>query len=56
MSEEETVEMTIKVPKKLIDMLEAENYFGWKKESFWVAATKTLISCEMSDRYIEWDE
>ena len=48
MSEEETVEVTIKVPKRLMQIIENENYFGWKKEDFWVASTKRSISCEVN--------
>ncbi len=50
---EETVEITIRVPKRLMDILEAENYFGWSKESFWVAAAKTRKSCDKNDMDIK---
>ena len=49
MSKEETVEVTIRVPKKLMDILEAEDYFSWRKEDFWIAAIKDCISCELSE-------
>jgi len=49
MSKEETVEVTIKVSKKLINVLEAENYFGWTKEDFFLVSMKRSISCEVND-------
>ncbi len=53
MSKEETVEVTIRVPKRLIEMLEQEKYFGWSKENFWAAAARTRISCEINDMGIK---
>lgn len=54
MSEEiEYVEVTVKVPKRLMEMLEAENYFGWKKEDFFSTAVKTRISCEINELDID---
>lgn len=52
MSEKETVEMetvTIKVPKNLLAVLKALNYFGDTKEQFFINAVKSRISCELSD-------
>jgi len=49
MTKEETVEVTIKVPKKPMKILEAEDYFGWQKNHFWIAAIKDCISCELSE-------
>ena len=49
MSEQETLEVTIKVPKRLMRLLEAENYFGWKKEDFLVAAIIRSIDIEIHD-------
>lgn len=43
MSKQETVEVIINVPKRLLDILEAENYFGWNKEDFWISAVKGQI-------------
>ena len=40
MTKEETVEVTIQVPKKLVDLLEAEGHFGWTREEFFVDAVK----------------
>lgn len=45
----EYVEVTVKVPKPLMEMLEQEHYFGWNRQDFFVAAVKTRISCEMSE-------
>ena len=45
---QETVELTIRVPKRLMDVLEQEDYFGWNKEEFFVVAVQTAISFEMS--------
>ena len=53
MSKEETVEVTIRIPKRLMDLLEAENYFTWRKEDFWIAAIKDCISCELSEMSID---
>ena len=50
---EEYVELTIRVPKRLMDMLEQENYFGWSKEDFFVVAVKRGISCEVNDMDID---
>jgi len=48
MSEKETVEVTFKLPKRLLDLLENENYFGLKKKDFYVAAVKTMMhACSM---------
>lgn len=50
MSKEETVEVTIKVPKRLMEFLEDQNYFGWGKEQFFVVGARHVISgevCEM---------
>ena len=48
MSETELVEVTFKIPKKLLDVLENEKYFGWSKQDFFVAATQRSISCEIT--------
>jgi len=51
MSEKETVEATFKLPKRLWDLLENENYFGWKKKDFYVAAVKTMMhTCQKLKR------
>lgn len=43
MSKKELVEVTIKVPKRIMRLLEAENYFGYTKDEFFVAAVKGHI-------------
>lgn len=45
----ELVEVTVKIPKRLLDVLEQEDYFGWNKQDFFVAAIKRCISCEVED-------
>jgi len=54
MSEEETVEVTIKVPKSLMDLLEEQNYFGWTKEEFFKTAIKSCIDITVNE--LTWDE
>jgi hypothetical protein len=49
MSEKETVEVTVKIPKRLMDVLEQEDYFGWSKQDFFVVAVQRGIGCELSD-------
>lgn len=53
MSKEETVEVTIKIPKKLLDVLEAENFFGFGREYFFEAAVRGMIGCYESELDIE---
>ena len=48
MSETETVEVTIKIPKKLMNVLEQENHFGWVKNDFYVASVIRSVSCEVN--------
>jgi len=43
MSKEDLVEVTIKVPKELVDCLEAEKYLGWDREVFFESAIRALI-------------
>lgn len=52
-AKEEFVEVTIKIPKKLMDMLEAENYFGYTKDGFFVAAIKSITGCLWSVMHYE---
>lgn len=49
MSKEETVEVTFRLPKWLFDLLEKEDYLGWNKEHFFVAAARHVISGELSE-------
>ena len=48
MSETETVEVTFKIPKHLLNVLEQEEYFGWSKQDFYVAATQSIIGAELT--------
>lgn len=50
MVKEETMEVTLKlkVPKRLMDLIEEQNYFDWSKEDFWVSAAKHLVGGELS--------
>ena len=45
---QETVEVTIKVPKHIMKILENEKYLGWRKNDFYVASIIANISCEAS--------
>lgn len=49
MSKQETVEVTVKVPKRLMDLLEAENYIGWKPEDFFEAAISSMIGLTVNN-------
>jgi len=49
MSKEETVEVTFKVPKRIIDFLEDVEYFEWDKNDIWLAAVKVFIDAELSN-------
>lgn len=53
MSKKELVEVTIKVPKRLLDVIEAENYFGWNKEDFFTAGIIRSIDIELHD--LDWE-
>ena len=53
MSKTELVEVTFKIPKKLLDVLENEKYFGWSKQDFFVAATQRSISIEMNSLHFD---
>jgi hypothetical protein len=45
----EIVEVTAKIPKRILNVLEQENYFGWSKQDFWTAAAQSLISSELTE-------
>ena len=49
----ELVEVTFKIPKKLLDVLENEKYFGWSKQDFFVAATQSSISIEITSMHFD---
>ena len=42
---EETVEVTIKIPKSLMKLLEDEKFFGFDREYFFEAAVRGMIGC-----------
>jgi len=46
---EEYVEVTVKVPKRLMELLEDQEYFGWNKDDFFTVATHRSIDCELSE-------
>lgn len=49
MSEKEYVEVTVKVPKRLIALLEDQNYFGWAKEEYFTACMMRGTDCELNE-------
>jgi hypothetical protein len=49
----ELVEVTVKIPKRLMDVLEQEDYFGWSKQDFFVVAVQRSISCEISEMHFD---
>lgn len=48
MSKEETVEVIVKVPKRLMELIEKANYFDWNKESFFQICVKCGVSSCLS--------
>ena len=50
---EETVKVIIEIPKRLMDVLEGEDYFGWTKQDFFVVAVQRGIGCEISEMDID---
>ena len=53
MSKKESVEVTVKIPKRLLDVLEQEEYFGWRINDFFVASIIRSISCEVNSMDID---
>lgn len=49
MSEKETVEVTFRLPKRLLKILEEQNYFEWNKQHFFIAAVISFMSCNVND-------
>ncbi len=45
---DDLVEVIFNIPKKLLDVLEAEKYFGYGKQDFFVIATTRGIGCELT--------
>jgi len=56
MSEKETVEVTVKVPKRLMELIREANYFGWSKQDFFVAAMKFGVSSCIYDMASDEEE
>jgi hypothetical protein len=46
---QETVKVIIELPKRLMDVLESEDYFGWSKQDFFVVSVQRSIGCETSE-------
>jgi hypothetical protein len=43
----------IEIPKRLMDVLEGEDYLGWSKQDFFVVAIQRSIGCEISEMSID---
>ena len=48
-SQQETVEVTVKVPKQLMLLIEEAKYFGWNKQSFFKVCMKCGVSSCLND-------
>jgi len=49
-----TVDVTIKVPKLFMEVLEDQNYFGWGSQSkFFDVALRHAMDCELNELLIE---
>jgi len=53
LTKEEFVEVTVKVPKNIMDMLEKENFFGWDKEAFFSESVRHTIGAELSEMDVD---
>lgn len=53
MSKKKTVAVTIRVPKSLLALLEAEEYLGWKPEDFFETAIRSAIGVTTSNMSFE---
>jgi len=49
----ELVEVTTKVPKSLMKLLEAENYLGWDRKVFFESAIRALICISLGHMTLE---
>jgi len=49
MSKTVTVEVTVKLPKKLVDTIEALHYFAWSKDEFFEQAVRGYLSSQVSE-------
>jgi hypothetical protein len=45
----EYVEVVVKVPKRLMQLLEDKDYFGWRKEDFFKMCVQAGTSSEISE-------
>lgn len=45
MSEKETVEVTLKLPQKIVDTIEDLKYYGWSRNEFFEQAVRNYLSC-----------
>ena len=45
----EYVEVVVKVPKRLMELLEKKQFFGWGRERFFTVAVKTCVSAEVNE-------
>lgn len=46
---EEYVEVTVKVPKRLMRLLEDQDFFGWTKEEYFTACALRGTDCELNE-------
>jgi len=49
LAKQETVEITIRVPKSLLACVEAEGYFNFKREYFFEAAIRGMIGSSIGN-------
>jgi len=52
----EQVTATFFLPKRLIRLIQGENYFGWTRQEFYTNSVKGLISCVTSEMDSETKE
>ena len=53
MSKEEFVEVIVKIPKHIMDMLEKEKFFGWDREAFFSESVRHTIGAELSEMDVD---
>jgi len=49
----EEVTATFHLPKRLIQLIQGENYFGYSKEEFYADSVKCLLSCIISEKSVD---
>jgi len=49
MTEEKLIEVTVKVPEKLMQLIQDQNYFGRTPEKFFTDSVRRSVSCELND-------